>query len=46
MYTIQIIWLLALPVMIFLSYRLVLFALKRYEKKYPPEVHENPGRDS
>ena len=29
----QIIWLLSLPVLIYLSYRIILWAIKRYEKK-------------
>lgn len=33
MYTTEIIWLIMWPVMIFLSYRLVLVALKKFEKK-------------
>ncbi len=38
MHTVQILWLLSLPVMIYLSYRLVLIVLKKYEKKFPPEM--------
>ena len=30
---IQIIWFFSLPVVIFLTYRLVLFALRKFEKK-------------
>lgn len=41
MYITQILWLLALPVTIFFSYRLILFVLKKYEKKYPPDVNMN-----
>ncbi len=33
MYTMEIIWLIIWPVLIFISYRLVLVALKRFEKK-------------
>jgi hypothetical protein len=33
MYTAQIIWLIIWPVFIYLSYRLVLYALKKFEKK-------------
>jgi len=33
MYTTEIIWLLIWPVLIILSYRLVLIAIKRFEKK-------------
>ena len=33
MYTTEIIWLLTWPVLIFLSYRLVLIALKRFESR-------------
>ncbi len=33
MYTTEIIWLIIWPVLIWVSYRLVLVALKRYEKK-------------
>jgi len=33
MYTTEIIWLILWPVLIYVSYRLVLVALKRYEKK-------------
>ena len=33
MYTTEIIWLIIWPVLIFVSYRLVLLALKRFEKK-------------
>jgi hypothetical protein len=44
MYTVQIIWLLLLPLAIFLSYRLVLYALKKYHNKFPvseeKEEHE------
>jgi hypothetical protein len=46
MYIVQILWLLALPVMIFLAYRLVIYALKKYEQKYPPDLHEDTGRNS
>jgi len=38
MHTVQILWFLSLPVMIYLSYRLVLIVLKKYEKKIPPEI--------
>lgn len=38
MHTVQILWFLSLPVMIYLSYRLVLIVLKKYEKKFPPEM--------
>lgn len=33
----QILWLLSWPVLVYVSYRLVLIALKLYEKKFPPE---------
>lgn len=33
MYITQILWILSLPVLIFISYRLVLWALKKYEAK-------------
>jgi len=33
MYTTEIMWLIIWPVLIFVSYRLVLIALKRFEKK-------------
>lgn len=33
MYTESIIWLISWPVFIYLSYRLVLFALKKFENK-------------
>ena len=33
MYTAQIIWLISWPVFIYISYRLVLFALKKFEGK-------------
>jgi hypothetical protein len=33
MYLTEILWLIAWPVLIFVSYRLVLVALKRFEKK-------------
>lgn len=33
MYITQIVWILSLPVLLFASYRLVLWALKRYETK-------------
>ncbi len=33
MYTTEIIWLIAWPVLIYISYRLVLIALKKLEKK-------------
>jgi len=33
MYTTEIIWLIAWPVLIYISYRLVLIALKKFEKK-------------
>lgn len=36
----QILWLLSWPVLIYVSYRLVLLALKLYEKKYPSEKVE------
>jgi hypothetical protein len=35
MYTVQIIWFLLLPLAIFLSYRLVLFALRKFQNKFP-----------
>jgi len=38
MHTIQIIWLVSLPVFIFISYRVILIILKKYEKKFPPDV--------
>jgi hypothetical protein len=38
MHTEQILWLLSLPVLIFITYRVVLIVLKKYEKKYPPEA--------
>jgi hypothetical protein len=38
MHTEQILWFLSLPVMIYISYRLVLIVLKKYEKKFPPEI--------
>jgi hypothetical protein len=41
MYTSQILWILALPVSIFVAYRLILVVLKKYEKKFPPEVEIN-----
>ncbi len=45
MYIKQIIWLLALPLTIYLSYRLIIFILKKYEKKYPAFREENPDKD-
>ncbi len=33
MYTMEIIWLIIWPVLIFVSYRLVLVALRKFEKK-------------
>ncbi|MFO8128590.1 MAG: hypothetical protein R6T99_01650 [Bacteroidales bacterium] len=33
MYTSQILWLLSLPVLIFITYRIILVALKHQEKK-------------
>ena len=33
MYTTEIIWLIIWPVLIFISYRLVLVAIKKFEKK-------------
>ncbi len=38
MYTHQILMLVALPVLIFISYRVILALLKTYEKKFPPEI--------
>ncbi len=38
MHTTQILWLLSLPVIIFISYRVILIVLKKYEKKFPPNV--------
>ena len=37
MYTTEIIWLIIWPVLIFISYRLVLIALKKFEKKAAQE---------
>jgi hypothetical protein len=34
----QILWLLSLPVLIFITYRVVLIVLKKYEKKFPPHA--------
>jgi hypothetical protein len=39
MHTIQILWLVALPVFIYISYRVILIVLKKYEKKFPPDVN-------
>jgi hypothetical protein len=33
MYTTEILWLIAWPVLIYISYRLVLVAIKKFEKK-------------
>lgn len=38
MYIPQILWLLALPVSIYLSYRLIILLLRKYENKYPPDA--------
>jgi|GEM_PF-2267715 len=46
MHTVQILWLLALPVSIFLTYRVILFVLKKYEKKFPQDVEINSGEIS
>lgn len=46
MYITQILWLLALPIAIFFSYRLVLFVLKKFEQKYPPDVYVNSTENS
>jgi len=45
MYTAQILWLLALPVSIFVAYRLILIVLKKYEKKFPPDVEIKSGEN-
>lgn len=40
MYTTEIFWLISWPVLIFLSYRLVLLALRRFEKnQVDPDGH-------
>jgi hypothetical protein len=39
MHTVQILWFLSLPVVIYLTYRIILFVLKKYEQKYPPDIH-------
>ena len=41
MYIYQILWIIALPVSIFIAYRLILIVLKKYEKKFPPDVEIN-----
>jgi hypothetical protein len=46
MHTTQILWLIALPVAIFLTYRVILIVLKKYEKKFPPDVEIKSDRDS
>jgi hypothetical protein len=46
MHTVQILWLTALPVSIFVAYRMVLIVLKKYEKKFPPDVEINSGENS
>ena len=45
MYTIQILWLLALPLSIFISYRVILIVLKNYEKKFPTDVEIKSDED-
>lgn len=42
----QILWLLALPVVIFIAYRAILIVLKKYEKKFPPDVEIKSDQDS
>lgn len=45
MHTVQILWLTALPVSIFVAYRMVLIVLKKYEKKFPPDVEIKSGEN-
>jgi hypothetical protein len=46
MHTVQILWFFSLPVVIYLTYRLILFIVKKYEKKFPPGEDINPGGNS
>jgi hypothetical protein len=46
MHTIQIIWFLMWPVSIYIAYRAVLFALKRFEKKLAGKNQEQSVLDS
>jgi hypothetical protein len=46
MYTIQILWLIALPVTIFIAYLVIIIVLKEYEKKFPPGVEINSDENS
>lgn len=37
----SVLWYLSWPVLIFISYRIIAWAVKRYEKKYPAEdIHQ------
>ncbi|MDP2423738.1 MAG: hypothetical protein U1C46_11875 [Bacteroidales bacterium] len=36
----QILWLLSWPALIYISYRVVLVVLRKYEKKYPPTIQD------
>jgi hypothetical protein len=38
MHTIQILWLISLPVLIYITYRVILIVLRKYENKIPPDV--------
>jgi hypothetical protein len=46
MHTAQIIWLFSLPVLIFITYRIILIVLRIYEKKFPPDVDIKSGENS
>ncbi len=46
MHTAQILWLISLPVLIFITYRVVLIVIKKYEKKFPSDVERNSGNIS
>ena len=41
MYTSQIIWLIAIPLSIFLTYRLILWLIRFLSKKYPDAFDES-----
>jgi len=46
MHTAQIIWFLVWPVSIYITYRIVLYILKRYERKMAIKNNEQPAAGS
>jgi hypothetical protein len=46
MHTTEIIWFLIWPVSIYLTYRVVLYVLHRYEKKMAGKNNEQPATES